>query len=67
MNRTPPPKVFRIVDWPHELPANPYAVLDETGDVRQSGPNPHRLSDWAFDHGADECRHDYDLRAWERR
>lgn len=63
----PPRRVFRIVDWTHELPLNPYAVLDETGAVRLTGPNPHRLSDYAFDHGADDVRHDYDLLAWERR
>lgn len=59
-------KRCRIVDL--SAPSlDPYGLVDEAGEIRHTGPNPHRLSDWAFDHGADEVRHDYDLRAWEER
>ena len=52
-------KRYRIVDDP--VVARGYVLLDEKSTEVRSGKNPRKLSEWAFDNGADEVRHDEDL------
>lgn len=49
-------KLWRIT----EIGELEYALVDDTGTVRRTHESPSRLSEWAFDNGADEVRHEYD-------
>lgn len=58
-----PPRVFSITEGPEGV----YVLSDDTGTVRATHARPRWLSNLAFDTGADECRHDYNVRAYELR
>lgn len=38
-----------------------FHLYDETGKLIMNDVSRHKLTDFAFDHGADEVLHDYDL------
>lgn len=38
-----------------------FCLYDDTGLLIMSDVSRHKLTDFAFDHGADEVLHDYDL------
>lgn len=44
-----------------DTPEGKFFLLDETGAVRCKDESRFKMSNFAFDHGADEVRHEYDL------
>lgn len=63
--KVPPKVLWRIVADLQE--DGLYLLLDEDDVIQIMDRSTRRLSDWAFDNGADEVRHSYDLVAYEER
>ncbi len=54
-------RVFRIVDSATGDLRDPYALLDDSDTVLRVSANRALLAFHAFNNGADEVSHDYDL------
>lgn len=66
MNKKEPKKVWAIKVTDESSAAGPgkFWMVDHEGEMVWSPveeQSRHRMTNFAFDHGADEVRHDYDL------
>ena len=64
-DQKPPRRVFQIVDTVPPDKRDPLTLLDPDGIALACDHSPRVLADRAFDAGADDVRHAYDLVAFE--